>query len=1117
MDVGDWLRSLGLGQYEALFRASEIDADILPELTDVDLEKLGVPLGHRKRLLRAISGLAAAETLAAPSASTGVKPQDAAERRQLTVMFCDLVGSTALSARFDPEELREEIRAYQNACSGVVARYDGFVAKYMGDGVLAYFGYPRAHEDDAERAVRAGLEIAAAVTRLDTRGTQPLAVRIGIATGLVVVGDLVGEGSAQEQAVVGETPNLAARLEALAEPGQIVLAGATRRLIGDLFRLRDLGRQAVKGFAEPVEAFAVEGVAVTESRFEAARRRLTDLVGRAAESALLRDRLREAWAGAGQIVLLSGEAGIGKSRLAAQLAAEVASEPHTRLRYQCSPYHRDSVLHPFVVALGRAARLAPDDPGETQLDKLEAILAPARIAETAPLFASLLSIPTGDRYPPLALSAAQQRRLTLAALLDQLEALARQKPVLMLFEDVHWADATSLEVLDLTVERVRALPVLVMITFRPEYEGPWTGLSHVTSIALDRLAPAEVETLAEHVAGRPLPPAVTAQIVAKTDGVPLFVEELTKTVLESGLLVAEPQGWRLDGPLPPFAIPATLQDSLAARLDRLAPVKEIAQIGAAIGREFSYPLLRAVAGRDETALRAALVQLEEAELLFRSGAPPDARYTFKHALVQDTAYETLLRSRRQILHRQIADVLRAEFPAVAAAEPELVAHHLTQAGLDEPAIEWWGKAGDQAVRRSAFKEAAAHLGKAIELADKLAATAPSAVPANDRLRLQISLGNALIWAKGHQAPETSAAFARARELASRAEDATGRFSAYYGLWVGHLTRGEPAPLREMAELFLREATARPDCPEALIAHRISGFTCFYFGDFAGAHDHLQKASELYDPARHGDFANRFGQDPRAAAEIYDALTLWVLGRIDEALPLADRALTDAELAAHAPTMAYVLFHAAALGLVRYNPEAVATHSQASADIVSRYDLPAIWAGLTVFVQGWAKWSDGAEASGLAGMRRGLAIVRQQGLVYFVPSFEAALAKAESSAGESDAGLRRLDDALAELEATDYRWYEAEMHRVRGEILLKRDPADTAAAEQSLQAAIAIAQSQKARSFELRAALSLAKLYRAANRDADAQAVLAPAVEGFPPTQQFPELAEAQILSSALSP
>jgi tetratricopeptide (TPR) repeat protein len=461
---------------------------------------------------------------------------------------------------------------------------------------------------------------------------------------------------------------------------------------------------------------------------------------------------------------------------------------------------------------------------------------------------------------------------------------------------------------------------------------------------------------------------VTAQIVAKTDGVPLFVEELTKAVLESRLLVAGPQGWRLDGPLPPFAIPATLQDSLAARLDRLAPVKEIAQIGAAIGREFSYPLLRAVAGRDEPALRMALTQLEEAELLFRSGMPPDARYTFKHALVQDTAYETLLRSRRQILHRQIADALRGEFPAVAAAEPELVAHHLTQAGLDEPAIEWWGKAGDEALRRSAFKEAAAHLGKAIELANKLAASggmAASAASGSNRLRLQTSLGNALIWAKGQQAPETSAAFARARELASREEDASERFSAYYGLWNGHQTRGEPAPMREMAELFLREATAQPNCPETLVAHRISGVTRLYFGDFAGAHDHFQKTIELYDPARHADFANRFGQDPLAAAEIVDAVTLWVLGRIDEALPLADRALTDAE--SHAPTMAIALTWAALLGLWWCNPEAVTTYSQALADIVSRYDLPANWAGFAIFFQGWAKSSDRAEGSGLAEM------------------------------------------------------------------------------------------------------------------------------------------------------
>jgi predicted ATPase len=568
--------------------------------------------------------------------------------------------------------------------------------------------------------------------------------------------------------------------------------------------------------------------------------------------------------------------------------------------------------------------------------------------------------------------------------------------------------------------------------------------------------------------------------------------------------------------LPPFAIPATLQDSLAARLDRLAPVKEVAQIGAAIGREFSYPVLRAVAGRDEPALHTALVQLEEAELLFRTGTPPDSRYTFKHALVQDTAYETLLRSRRQLLHRQIADTLREQFAPTGAAEPELVAHHLTQAGLDEPAIEWWGKAGDQALRRSAFKEAAAHLGKAIELADKVAATAPGAAPGGDRLRLQTSLGSALIWARGYHAPETSAAFARARELASQVEDPSERFSAYYGVWVGHLTRGEPAPTREMAELFLREASARPDCPEALEGHRISGTTCFYFGDYAGAHDHYQKTLELYDQARHADFANRFGQDPRAAAEIFDAVTLWVLGRVDDSLPLADRALADAESTAHAPTMGYALAFAALLGFVRYNPEAVATYSRSFADIVSRYDLPG-FAGLAVFFQGWAKWSDAAEESRLAEMRRGIGIERRQGLVWYLPSLEAALAEAEAAAGENDAGLKRLEGALAETERIGQHWYEAEMHRIRGEMLLKRDPANTTAAEQSLQTAIAIAQSQKAQSFELRVALSLAKLYRVANRDADAYSVLAPAVEGFPPTQQFPELTEAQTLLAALSP
>ena len=718
MDVGAWLRGLGLGQYEAIFRDSEIEADVLSELTEADLEKLGLPLGPRKRILKAIANLDGADTASGAAGLVRPAAEDAAERRQLTVMFCDLAGSTALSARLDPEDMRQVIRTYQDACSGVVARYDGFIAKFMGDGILAYFGFPRAHEDDAERAVRAGLEITGVVGMLETRASDKLQVRIGIATGLVVVGDLVGQGAAQEQAVIGDTPNLAARLQALAEPDSVVVAGATRRLLGDRFILRDLGRHAVKGLIDPVEAWAAVGVSSRESRFEAAHAaRLTGFIGREPESALLRERQRRAWQGEGQIALISGEAGIGKSCFSGWLAEQVADEPHTRLRYQCSPYHRDSALHPFVQQLERAAQIAPDESPERKLDKLEGILdlATARTQEIAPLIASLLSIPLGNRYQPLGLSPMQQRRQTLSALLDQMEGLAQQKPVLMLFEDAHWADATSLELLNLAIERVRRLPVLLLITFRPEFEAPWKGLPDVATVALGKLDCSQAEMMVERVTGgRKLPAEVMAQIIAKTDGVPLFVEELTKHVLESGLLIEDGERYRLDGPLPPLAIPSTLQDSLMARLDRLGTVKEIAQIGAAIGREFTYALLNAVVGRDEASIQAALVRLEDAELLFCTGAPPDARYSFKHALVQDTAYESLLKSRRQVLHQRIARTLEERFPSLAEAEPEVMAHHFSRAGLANQASLYYERAGDRAVARSAYAEAVAHFDGALK-------------------------------------------------------------------------------------------------------------------------------------------------------------------------------------------------------------------------------------------------------------------------------------------------------------------------------------------------------------------------------------------------------------------
>ena len=754
MDISAWLRGLGLERYEQAFRENAIDEAILPKLTAEDLRDLGVTaVGHRRILLDAIAALRAetfrdtTEHSVEPDRSGGKAPE--AERRQLTVMFADLVGSTALSARLDPEELRDIIGAYHRRCAEVITSSGGFVAKYLGDGVLAYFGYPQAHEEDAEQAVRAGLALIDAVAKLDAGQATSLRVRVGIATGLVVVGDLLGEGAAQEQAVIGETPNLAARLQGLAEPNTVVIADNTRRMLGGLFDYRDLGTLPIAGIDYPVHVWRVLGASLVGSRFEALRAASTPLIGREEEIALLTRRWERAKAGDGSVVLIVGEPGIGKSRIAQTLLEQLGKEPHTRLRYFCSPHHQHSALYPSITQLEQAAGFRREDTAETRLDKLVAVLALANkeLSEAVPLLADLLSIPTGDRYPPLNFTPQKRKEKTLHVQVAQVEGLAARQPLLMLWEDIHWSDPTTLESLDLLIDRAATLRVLVILTFRPEFTPPWVGRPHVTLLSLNRLPPRHRAEMIAHVTGgKTLPKEIADQIIDRTDGVPLFIEELTKSVVESGWMTDAGDHYSMTGPVAPLAIPTTLQASLLARLDRLAPTREVAQIAATLGRQFSHELISAVAEMPQQQLDDALAQLVRAELIFRRGTPPDAEYTFKHALVQDAAYSTLLRSRRQQIHARIATTLEGQFPEIVAAQPALLAHHCTEAGLAEKAVKYRTNAGHQAMGRSAMIEAEAQLSKGLDL---LTALPEETGRQQYELGLQIALGMALIATRGY--------------------------------------------------------------------------------------------------------------------------------------------------------------------------------------------------------------------------------------------------------------------------------------------------------------------------------------------------------------------------------
>jgi class 3 adenylate cyclase/tetratricopeptide (TPR) repeat protein len=881
-------------------------------------------------------------TQAEPSPTGPRTPE--AERRQLTVLFCDLVDSTVLASRLDPEEWREVVRAYQSTCAAVIQRYDGHIAQYLGDGLLVYFGYPRAHEDDAQRAVRTGLGMVEAMAQLNARLTRErgveLAVRLGIHTGLVVVGD-VGSGTRQEQLALGETPNVAARLQGIAAPNTLVISAATLPLLGGFFACQSLGTPRLKGVAQPLEVYRVLYESMARSRLEAAGSTgLTPLVGREPEVALLLERWAQVKDGLGQVVLLSGEAGIGKSRLVQVLTEQVASEPQGWLTpCQCSPYYQNTALYPMIELLERVAlRFEREESSQQKLNKLEGFLVQygLPLAETVPLFAALLSLPLTADYAPLTVSPEQQKQKTLHALLTILLRIAAQQPVLFVTEDLHWVDPSTLEFLTLLVDQGPTARILALFTCRPDFTPPWTGRSHLTQVTLNRLPRRQAAELTGRVAhGKALPPEVVEQVVAKTDGVPLFVEELTKMVLESGLLQERAERYALTGPLPPLAIPTTLHDSLMARLDRLAAVKGLAQLGATLGREFSYELLQAVSLWDEDTLQRGLHQLVEAEFLYQQGLPPQATYRFKHALIQDAAYQSLLKSTRQQSHQRIAQVLEARFPELCEAQPELVAQHYTAAGCDEQAIPYWQRAGQHASERSAHVEAISHFTTGIELLTTLPETPERTQQA---LALYIALGAALQITKGNAAPEVEHAYTQARALCPQVGETPALAPVLFGLWRYYNTRSQLHTARELGDTLLRLAQHAHDPALAVVAHYALGATWMWLGALPAARQHIEAGIARYTPDQRCAPVFRMGLDPGVGCHVYAAMTLWVLGYPAQALAHLHEALALAHELSHPYSLVLARCWAAHVYQLRRNIPAVHEHAETAVALSTEQGL-----------------------------------------------------------------------------------------------------------------------------------------------------------------------------------
>jgi class 3 adenylate cyclase/predicted ATPase len=1115
-EIAAWLSQLGLGQYAQRFAENEIDVSVLPHLTDRDLRDLGIPLGHRRKILAAIREGQAVSESSSP-ASDIPKTSEAAERRQITVMFADLVGSTELSVRMDPEDLRDIISSYQKCVMATVHRSGGFVARYMGDGVLIYFGYPEAHEDDPDRAVRAGLEVIAAVSAL--AAPVLLQVRIGIATGVVIVGDLIGSDDHEERDIVGETPNLAARLQAIAAPNMVVIADGTRKLLGNLFELEDLGTKDLKGIQGEVRAWAALRPSSVASRFEALHAgALTPLVGREEELELLLRRWSRARNGEGQVVLLSGEAGIGKSRLTFALLEELAREPHMRLRYVCSPQHTDSALYPIICQLMRAAGLEDDDSPQAKLDKLDMLLAQCSTSrEDASLLAELLSLPNDGRYLLVEVEPQLRRQKTLQALCSQLKSLARISPVLVIFEDAHWTDPTSLELFGRVVDLAVTHSVLMIVTYRTEFSPPWIGRPHVTALTLNRLARRDIDSLIEGLIGnRSIPAGIRKDIIDRADGIPLFVEEMTKAVLDAE---GDSEAQRIArGEPTSVAVPASLQASLMSRLDRLGRAKDLAQIGAAIGREFPHMLLAAVAGKPEPELNSDLDRLVAAGLLFRQGSPPHATYLFKHALVQDAAYSTLLREPRRALHARIAEILERQFADLAENQPELLARHYTKADLTEKSAHLWGKAGQRSQEHSALVEAAEQLGQALAQSETLPSTPDLR---RDQIILQVALVNTLMHVKGYGAPETKAAVDRVRALIEQAErlgesldDTSLLLSALFGQWIVNFIRFNGDVARELAARFLalgeKDGTAVP----LIVGHRTMGSTLALMGDLVEARAHYDEALALYRPTEHRRLMTRFGQDLRVTCLAFRSMALWLLGYPQAALKDADCALMEARQIDHAATLMFTLNFPILINTYCGNYDAANDHINELAALAEEKGAPFRKAE-GVLRRGYVLTLTGKTAKAVEMVSTGIGLWRSAGSTIFTPEQEFMLAVAHADSSEFDEAWVCVGKAMAAMQATKERWCEAEANRVAGEIVLRSPKRDVAKAQAYFERSLAVARAQQARSWELRAAMSMARLLSDQGKRKTARDLLAPVYAWFTEGFDTSDLRKAKALLGEL--